>query len=353
MSQTEQNVAASNVQYEALIAEVTSRDLHQYNREQSTKWTLATRVVSTVVLAFFAVVGIVAFIGGIASGETTQIVISLIVTILGVSAWVGWLIMARQADIIAIRMGRFAADNGWLYERGPVSVGHQGLIFQQGHSRRAGNVIASSSGSLDGLSFEMGDYQYTTGSGKNRQTHYWIYCCVELDRHVPHMVLDATSNNISLFGRNIMSNLPTSFRKDQELSLEGDFNKYFTLYAPKDYERDAYYIFTPDLMALLIDTSQGFDAEVIDNRIYFYSPRTGTQTPLSKPESVHALIDIISTVGTSMYKRTDYYADEKVENRSIDIVAVGGRRLKYGISWVLIFIILLIAVVNIMMVIWG
>ena len=353
MSQSGQNTLTNSVRYEALTTEVTASELREYRNERSVRWVFVARIGSRIVLAFFAVAGIIAFIEGIISGDVTQAVVSMIVTALGVCAWSGWLLMARQADTAAIKMSKFAVDNGWLYERGPVSVDHQGLIFQQGHSRRAGNVIVSANGSLDGLLFEMGDYQYTTGSGKNRQVHYWTYCCVELDRHVPHMVLDATSNNVSFFGKNIMSNLPMTFRKDQQLSLEGDFNKYFTLYAPRDYEQDAYYIFTPDLMALLIDTSQGFDAEVIDNKIYFYSPRTGTQTPLSKPEPVRTLMNIIATVGASMYRRTDYYADDKIANRSVDVVANGGRRLRHGVSWVLIFIVLLIAVVNIMIVILG
>lgn len=47
------------------------------------------------------------------------------------------------------------------------------------------------------------------------------------------------------------------------LSLEGDFDRYFTLYCPGDYERDALYVFTPDLLALLIDESRHFAANAL------------------------------------------------------------------------------------------
>ena len=47
-------------------------------------------------------------------------------------------------------------------------------------------------------------------------------------------MLDARSNN-GLFGG---TNLPSQFNKDQILILEGDFNEYFTLYCPREYDRD-------------------------------------------------------------------------------------------------------------------
>lgn len=52
------------------------------------------------------------------------------------------------------------------------------------------------------------------------------------------------------------------FARDQVLSLEGDFDRYFTPYCPKQYERDALSVFTPDLMALCIDEAAPFDIEI-------------------------------------------------------------------------------------------
>ena len=59
----------------------------------------------------------------------------------------------------------------------------------------------------------------------------------------------------------------------QRLSLEGDFDDYFTLYCPETYERDALYLFTPDVMARLIDRVRGFDVEIIDDWLFFTSSR--------------------------------------------------------------------------------
>ena len=52
---------------------------------------------------------------------------------------------------------------------------------------------------------------------------------------------------------------------DQKLTLGGEFDDKFTLYAPSDYGRDAFQIFAPDLMALFIDRLGTFDVEIIDD----------------------------------------------------------------------------------------
>ena len=156
------------------------------------------------------------------------------------------------------------------------------------------------------------------------------------------MLLDAKANNTNLFGKSLASNLPVSLRKDQVLSLEGDFDKYFTLYAPKDYERDALYIFTPDLMTLLIDNAHSFDAEVVDNRLYIYIRQQGKNTSMTQPHFIYQLLSIIHVVGMKLHRQSDYYADELVGDRSIDIVATGGRRLRRGINWVTAAIVIVV-----------
>jgi hypothetical protein len=204
------------------------------------------------------------------------------------------------------------------------------------------------------MGFELGEYRYTVGSGKNQRTEWWTYCCIDLDRHVPHMLLDSRRNNMRIFGKDVASNLPSTFSKSQVVRLEGNFNEYFTLYAPKEYERDAYYIFTPDLMALLIDNSHNYDAEVIDNKLYFYVQSAGRQHYLTHPQLMYKWLTIIHTVGTKVGRQTDYYADEKVADRSADVVATQGRRLRHGVGWFAIIAVILFFVINIIVeIVWN
>src|SRR5690606_8719337 len=138
-----------------------------------------------------------------------------------------------------------------------------GMIFSIGNSRKASELIRGHSPRF----VEFGNYQYTVKHGKNSTTYKWGYVAVKLDVPLPNIVLDALGNNG--FG----TNLPASFRKDQRLSLEGDFDKYFTLYCPEGYESDALYLFTPDIMARFIDNAAQLDVEIVDDWLFLYTKR--------------------------------------------------------------------------------
>ena len=162
------------------------------------------------------------------------------------------------------RLDRFARANGMTWH--PVSPNPPlpGMIFSQGSSRKATDVVRGERPRF----VEFGNYQYTTGSGKEQTTHHWGYVAVKLSTPLPHIVLDATSNN-ALFG----SNLPASFDRAQRLRLEGDFDRHFALYCPRGYEADALYLFTPDIMARFIDHAAALDVEIVDDWLFLYARR--------------------------------------------------------------------------------
>lgn len=219
------------------------------------------------------------------------------------------------------RMDKFAGDNELVFSPLDRTASYPGLIFSQGGSRAIHNRFRSASG----RTLDYGNYRYTTGSGKNRQTHNWGFMALELDRALPHMVLDAAANN-QLFG---VTNLPQAFAKNQVLRLEGDFNSHFTLYCPNAYERDALYIFTPDLMALLIDKAAPFDVEIVDKWLLVYSPKP---FDLVDPAVHRRLLGIADTVGAKALRQSRNYADDTIGDRGVNLVAPRGQRLKGGLS---------------------
>src|SRR6185503_477837 len=192
-----------------------------------------------------------------------------------------------------VRMDRFARQNGMTFSPLDGEPSYPGAIFQIGSTRQAVDHLVSSTGRF----FDFGNYRYTTGSGKNRSTRTWGFLAFNLDRKLPHMVLDSKANN-GFFG----TNLPATFVKDQILSLEGDFDKHFTLYCPQQYERDALYVFTPDLMALLIDEVAPFDVEIVDDWMFVYS---NTQFRTGDASLYARLFRIIDTVGAKTLTQTD------------------------------------------------
>jgi hypothetical protein len=124
---------------------------------------------------------------------------------------------------------------------------------------------------------------------------------VKLDRQLPQMLLEAKAN-AGLFGTVRVGDTSVV------VTLEGDFNEYFTLRVPMGYERDARYVLTPDLMALLIDESSAFDVELIDDWMFIYSPEPFVG---ADPQLYERLFRILSTVGVKTVRQTSRYTDPR------------------------------------------
>jgi len=232
----------------------------------------------------------------------------------------------------------FAEKNNLTYTRYIENPTYTGMFFSLGRKRMLNDVIGSITAHPP---FEIGNLEYTERAGRSEHTYYRGYVRIKLERNLPQIVLDATSNDLKIMGKNI-STLPVDFAKSQRMSLEGDFDKHFSLYAPKEYERDALYIFTPDLMALLIDNASAFDAEIVDDQLFIYSSLA--QFQLTNPTVVARLMSIVEVVGKKAHSQTDYYSDEKVGDRAENVVGAGGKRLREGISvFAVIFVIVVIA----------
>ncbi|MCR2816188.1 hypothetical protein [Microbacterium jiangjiandongii] len=167
------------------------------------------------------------------------------------------------------RLDRFARANGMSYTPQRANPSLPGMIFNTGSHRQSFDLVRGDEPRV----VEFANYVYTTGSGKHRRTHRWGYVAVKLDTPLPHIVLDATGNN-SLLG----SNLPTSYKKEQRLSLEGDFDRHFALYCPEGYEQDALYLFTPDVMSRFIDNAADLDVEIVDDWLLMYTKRNASTT---------------------------------------------------------------------------
>lgn len=205
------------------------------------------------------VVSLASFSDSPATAAIPLLLIALVLAAIGVLVWLGW----RNGRDTRYRLNRFAQANGMTYEPRVTDPPLPGMIFSLGRSRIATDLVRGSTPRF----VEFGNYQYTVQSGKNSTTYRWGYVAVKLDVPLPNIVLDATGNNG--FG----SNLPASFQRQQRLSLEGDFDQHFTLYCPDGYERDALYLFTPDIMARFIDNAAQLDVEIVDDWLFLYTQR--------------------------------------------------------------------------------
>ncbi|WAA66119.1 hypothetical protein [Microbacterium oxydans] len=332
----------------AFAAELRSR--------QSTSMSAST-IIGIVAVAVAAVVmlpilvtlfvSLASFGDSAASAAIPLVLIALLLAAVGVMIWLG----VRNAQATRYRLHRFAQANGMTYEPKVVDPPLPGMIFSLGRSRQSTDLVRGSRPRF----VEFGNYQYTVQSGKNSTTYRWGYVAVKLDVPLPNIVLDAKGNNG--FG----SNLPASFQKAQRLSLEGDFDQHFTLYCPAGYERDALYLFTPDIMARFIDNAAELDVEIVDDWLFLYTQRkASTLDPATWAW-------LFGAVGALLTKLDQWarWRDERLvaENAGVAVpamspsaalpfappvglltpppgVAPQGRRLKRGGTWLPIIIVI-------------
>lgn len=258
------------------------------------------------------------------------------------------LVRGRSPRARSYRLDRFAKANGMSWTAETRAPNLPGMIFSLGYDRVATDTVRAKRP----VPFEVANYKYTVGSGRYRSDHRWGYVAVRLRHALPHIVLDAVGNN-SLLG----SNLPASLDRDQRLRLEGDFDKYFTLSCPAGYERDALYLFTPDIMARFIDNAAALDVEIVDDYMFLYAKR-----PLSTvdPATWQWLASVVEAL-TAKIEQWERWRDERLTPTEPVIpaasgqstapallrpppgVAEGGRRLKRKLPWstVVIFVLVL------------
>lgn len=235
------------------------------------------------------------------------------------------------------RIAALAAANGWRYEVEGTPPALGAGLWEQVSGGVARDKVAGDgweTGTITGGERrasevkQVGGFTVTTTVSVSTPVHSLRvgYLAMTLPRRLPHLVLDATSNGRELLQR------PS---RDQRLSLEGDFDRHFRLYAPSGYERDALYVFTPDLMALLIDETGDLDVEVRDDRLIVLRPGG---FDLTDPATWARFERIRETVGRKAWSQTDLYRDDRamltferpgaVPDDGAGVVAEGGRRLR-------------------------
>ena len=137
-----------------------------------------------------------------------------------------------------------------------------GQLFKIGYSQRIFNVM---SGFYNDLPLRIYNYETSIGFGKNRQNYNYTVFEITYPYKLPHVLLISRGGFLS-------DSYPGNPRipGGVQINLEGDFYKYFSLYAENDFELEVFRIFTPDNMVQLIDKGRGFNFEFCDNKLYIF-----------------------------------------------------------------------------------
>ncbi len=190
---------------------------------------------------------------------------------------------------------QFALANGYTYSKIGTGIQGEAGLFQVGESRIYSHVV---SGKFQNHPIAFFNYQYTTGSGKNRSTHQFTVFELDYGHQLPKVFLRSDKNWLSF--------IMPMFDTRKRLKLEGDFDDYFDLFVEKKFEIEALQIFTPDVMHQLMTDWKKMSMESINDKIYIYIP--GQVTKKSILDSMHSmakyLIDKLAPVIQGMESST-------------------------------------------------
>jgi hypothetical protein len=246
------------------------------------------------------------------------------------------------------RLADFATENGMSYHPGPLSGRHLTPLSERGRLTLTRVMRTRSPRPIEYANYEL--QTGTAGETGGRNTQFGGLCAIRLSTNLPHIVLQARSRT------NLSAQAVPG--RAQRLSLEGNFDDHFTLYCPKEYERDALYLFTPDVMARLIDRVHEFDVEIIDDWLFFVTSR---DVVTLQPQTWDGLVDA-STALTDKITRWERWRDDRLPVTDAPLagssvaahgpgrVGVRGRRLRMTVGpgvllWIGITVVLVTGVV--------
>jgi len=160
-------------------------------------------------------------------------------------------------------MKEFAAAIGYQYFPTAPMDSVSGRLFQRGDGR---NIIDVLSGVYQNIPLRIYTYKTTVGSGKERHTYSIRVFEATFTNNMPEVLLNYNDEIGSFTGL-------------EKLKFESnDFNKLFDVYVPKGGETEAYEIFTPDVMADILDKTvfkrSYLNFEFSQNKLYIYTTET-------------------------------------------------------------------------------
>ncbi|QNO36794.1 hypothetical protein H4J02_09905 [Protaetiibacter sp. SSC-01] len=144
-----------------------------------------------------------------------------------------------------------------------------------------------------------------------------LFLAVPMPRRLPH---------IALLRDFELSSSPLELRTAYSMGLE--FDEVFTLLCPPGYERDALYLFTPDVMAAMIDDAGGaqWGAEVLDDQLFFRFPPSSLPGAVLE-EDLRRAFRLVERTSVQLEEQARRYSDARVGERSLDLIDDAGRRV--------------------------
>ena len=283
-----------------------------------TIWPRWATVIGVLVPLGLVLSAIASFASGSALGNILAAVFFILADVLalaalGLHAIIRYLGRTSAEGYRRVKLERLAVDNGLTFVERGTPPQFPGCIFTTGTTTP---YVHSQFSSTAPNTVIFGNYYpiSTLADGPMliaapSPGKAWGFLAIRLQRSLPNLLLVSTTREPGdMF-------LPVSPNPREALSLEGDFDNYFTLYCPAQFEQDALYVITPDLMALLIDQATPFDVEIAEDWMFFYSRIPFDMLDRSMYER---LFDILLTIGGKVGHQTSHYTTTVVANPRLE-----------------------------------
>jgi len=181
----------------------------------------------------------------------------------GNALFLAWIIggaIVAQSKVRKEFMLQFAKTNGLQYVGCGDSAATKGNLFKKGNStgRSVSHLVEGEKG---GRRIKFFLYTYSVGSGKHKQIYNYTVCEIFFNGQAPDIVIESKSDwdFISYAGN-----------QQKEMPVEGFFKEYFGVYVPEDFEIETLEIFTPDVMAYLVEHAKKYNFEFVEDRLYIF-----------------------------------------------------------------------------------
>jgi hypothetical protein len=302
-----------NYDFSTWAQPMTRRDFKEYYRAQHLPFYrrygfAMLAYICLIILGIFVITTVPNWFVGDAQ-SSTRLTITLVASaflasiILGVVWWIR--IFLRN-----VRLNKFCEINDLEFREQIKNLCPPGLPFDRDSQSITRPAVMNDN-------FVIGRYYITQSRDEYRtQIHLpFTFTMARLPRRVPHIVL---KNRLS----KIVS--PTKTGKITKMKLEGNFSDTFTLLCPPDYERDALYIFTPDVMAACLDLAGDAEIELVDDHLFLYT-RSGAV--FRDPRKLAAAFDAVQQLTARFHKQTKAYRDQKSTGAAR--VSAAARRLNF------------------------
>lgn len=256
------------------------------------------------------------------SGAT--LLLARVAVVMGGGALIAYgAIMIRRSVGRRARLWALARALGWGYA---ADVGDRvwgGSIDEQidRSARTAVDYLEARSGAP---AFDAVARTFAVGTGEGSMMHATLAVRIALAAEAPRIQLRSRRS------AGVLSSLPRRPRGRTELRLEGNFSDVFAVSVPTGYERDALYLLTPDLMAILLDNAADLDLEIVDRTLHVYFP----PLDLTDPAKLSGFLTVIDALSERFARRTELYRDDEAPpldpeayRRSGDTLSAAARKL--------------------------